>query len=523
MPIIALLFLMVVLQWGASKAAPVGLALAILVAVTLYRANGQLLFFETLKGVWSSLTVLITIWPAILIYEVTHEAEAFNVFRRGLQKISPNELLQVLTFGWVFVSFLQGVTGFGVPVAVGAPLLIGIGVRPLWAVMIGLLGHTWGNTFGTLGVAWEALISTTGLAGDSVAITALWAAGFIWLFNMVAGFMISFWYGKMEAVKKIWPAILIISFIHGGGQLIVSQYNDMLAAFLPASVALGSVFLLGKLKRFREPWEIDNSPVMDRSFVDHPVEQQNVVKALTVHQAFVPYYVLIGVTLAVLIVPQVKTVFSKVQIGFAFPETATAFGFINGAQSKFSPLRPFAHPGMFLLIAAVLGYIFFQRRGAVESGGFSRIMKRTVKKTLPATIGIVVLIVMSSLMGATGQIQVLAEGTAMFTGVFYAALAPVIGMLGSFITSSNLASNILFGQFQQTTAGLLGFSQNAILGAQTAGGAIGATVCPGNIILGTTTAGILGKEGTIVRMILPVTFGVALVVGGTLLVTQVFL
>ena len=38
--------------------------------------------------------------------------------------------------GWIFESFLQGITGFGVPVAVGAPLLIGIGMKPVWAVVI---------------------------------------------------------------------------------------------------------------------------------------------------------------------------------------------------------------------------------------------------------------------------------------------------------------------------------------------------------------------------------------------------
>ena len=33
--------------------------------------------------------------------------------------------------GWLFASFLQGAGGFGVPVAVAAPLMIGIGLSPL--------------------------------------------------------------------------------------------------------------------------------------------------------------------------------------------------------------------------------------------------------------------------------------------------------------------------------------------------------------------------------------------------------
>ena len=60
---------------------------------------------------------------------------------------------------WLFSSFLQGITGFGVPVAVCAPILIALGVQPLWSVIITLLGHAWANTYGTFALAWDALIT----------------------------------------------------------------------------------------------------------------------------------------------------------------------------------------------------------------------------------------------------------------------------------------------------------------------------------------------------------------------------
>ena len=68
-------------------------------------------------------------------------------------------------------------------VAVGAPLLIGIGVKPMWAVIIPLLGQSWGNTFGTLAAAWDALGMSAGLTTGSrdYLVTALWAAVFIWV------------------------------------------------------------------------------------------------------------------------------------------------------------------------------------------------------------------------------------------------------------------------------------------------------------------------------------------------------
>jgi lactate permease len=94
-------------------------------------------------------------------------------------------------------------------------------------------------------------------------------------------------------------------------------------------------------------------------------------------------------------------------------------------------------------------------------------------------------------------------------------------MLGAFMTSSNTASNILFADFQMTTAKILNLDVAAVLGAQTAGGAIGNTICPGNIILGTTTTGNLGSEGLILKKILPLASSAAIIVGIILFVTQI--
>ena len=204
LPILTLLVLMVGLQWGATKAAPVGLLIAAISALFFYQADFVLVLLEGLKGLWSTFTVLVIVWPAILIFEVVSQAKAFIVFRNGLQKISPNELIQVISVGWVFVSFLQGVTGFGVPVAVGAPLLIGIGVNPLMAVLIPLIGHAWANTFGTLAIAWDTLVSQTNLTSMPLVMmqAALWAAIFIWVWNIITGLAIAWIYGKKEAVIK---------------------------------------------------------------------------------------------------------------------------------------------------------------------------------------------------------------------------------------------------------------------------------------------------------------------------------
>lgn len=108
LPILVLLVLMVKLQMGAVKAAPIGLCVSAVSALIVYKASIPHVFMEMLKGVWSALPILIVVWTAILLYEVVNEAKAFQVFRKSMGKVTQNELLQIMLLAWVFTSFLQG-------------------------------------------------------------------------------------------------------------------------------------------------------------------------------------------------------------------------------------------------------------------------------------------------------------------------------------------------------------------------------------------------------------------------------
>lgn len=512
-PIAVLMFLMLKLQWSAAKAAPAGLGIALLSAFALYKAGPLLVGLEAAKGLWSAAAVLMVVWPAVLIYEVTDQAGAFRVFRAGMQKFTPNELLQVIVVGWVFVSFLQGITGFGVPVAVGAPLLIGLGVRPVWAVVIPLIGHAWGNTFGTLAVAWDALVLQTDLSAQPLTLlrTALWASIFIWIWNVVTGVSICLFYGGMKALKKGAPAVALISLIQGGGQLALSQVDRTLCCFIPCCAALLTALLLGKTRRYNRPWRVEASRLMERGKTG--AAESGGPPDMSMNQAFVPYYILTAVTLIVLLISPIKDFLGRFQLGIAFPKTVTGYSYVNPATDAFSPIAPLTHAFTFLLLASALGFFYFVRHGWAKSRDFPAVLRRSVKNTIPSAVAVAAFIMMSRVMGGTGQTVVLARGIAQVLGRGYAVLAPVVGMLGSFMTSSNMASNILFAGFQLTTAKLLNFDPALILGAQTAGGAIGNTICPGNIILGATTAGILGREGIVLRRILPLTLAAAVIVG----------
>ena len=222
--------------------------------------------------------------------------------------------------------------------------------------------------------------------------------------------------------------------------------------------------------------------------------------------------------MVVLLVKPLNTVLGQIKFGFAFPETSTGYGYVNKAVDCFSPLAPFTHASMFLFVSAIIGLVYYKKHSWIGEGGSKRVFVKSISMTMPSGIAVIGLVIMSKIMDGTGQTVVLANGIANVLGKVYIIFAPFVGLLGTFMTGSNMSSNILFGSFQMTTAKLLGANTAAILGAQSAGGAIGAAISPSKIILGTTTASILGSEGEVMKKLMAITIPATILIGAVLFV-----
>jgi lactate permease len=517
-PIIILLVLLVGLRWKAPEAGPIGMFAAALIALFLYRAPPEVLAVAGAKGIWDAIFIMYVVWPALLLYRVTEQAGAFQALRIGIQKFSNNQMFLVLGFGWVFASFLQGIAGFGTPIAVVAPLLIAIGVRPLWAVVIPLIGHAWANMFGTLAVGWLATLTVIDL--QNVTETAFQTAILLWVPNLASGFLLAWMIGRMKGVMHALPFVLIISAIHGGLQLGLTLWDPVLSNFLASSVGLLALYPLSRWKKYSEPAEdVDTSHVMKSDHGESKAEEEEPVMGLGM--AAMPYIVLTIATVAALVPQPVEQFLGQVEVGLPFPAVETGYGMEHEAEQPYDPFSPLTHPGTFLLISAMVAYGVYRSKGFYgtfaereESGGKS-IWKNTAADAIPASVAVIAFLVMSKVMDHSGQTQVLALGIAeVAPPTVFLFASNWIGVLGAFMTSSNTASNILFAPLQQETVmAVEGLQEATIIGAQSTGGAIGNAIAPANVVLGTGTAGIVGKEGDVLRKTLPYAIGVAVLVG----------
>jgi lactate permease len=521
-PIALLLILLAGLRWKAPEAGPVGMFLAAVLALVAFQAPWETLAVAAGKGVWDAVFILFVVWPALLLYRVGTAAGAFDALRRGLEEYSRNHVFLVLGFGWVFASFMQGIAGFGAPIAIVAPLLLAIGVRPLYAVVIPLIGHAWANMFGTLAVGWIATLQVIDLADELS--TALVTAVLLWPADLAAGIVIAWMAGRWLGLRIAWPLILIVSAIHGGGQFLMMFWEPLLSNFLAATAALVVLYPLSHWSRYSEAADdVTERPAMAEEKGERAERDERHEPTMPLRWALLPYGLLTLLAVALLAIPPVVDLLERIEFGPSFPHTVTGYDVVAEAEDPYSPIAPLTHPGTPLLIAALLTWLIFRARGYVavkeRRAGTQPVWSSLAGDATPASVAIMAFLILAAVMSDSGQTQVLAVGIGdVSPPLVYGFGAVFIGLLGAFMTSSNTASNVLFAELQQDVAAGAGLSESAIIGAQSAGGAVGNAIAPANIVLGTGTAGIIGQEGQVLRKTLPWTLAVAVIIGALTLV-----
>lgn len=522
LPIVVLLVLLVLLRWKAPQAGPMGMFTAAAVALLAFATPWKTIAVASAKGVWDAIFILYVIWPALLLYQVTDQAGGYDALRQGVTRFSRNELFIVVALGWVFSSFLQGIAGFGTPIAIVAPLLVAFGVRPIYAVVIPLLSHLWAKFFGTLGVSWFATTAVVDLA-DPVG-TAFQAGLLLIIPCVLGGFTVVWMYGGWPAVRYAWPLVLIIAVLQGGGQAVAALFSPVLCTFIGATAALVALYPLSRWRRYAEPPKGITERLAMREQGTEGMDDRPAPMGLAM--SFLPYVVLSVVALGVLAIEPINRALGAFSIGLSFPAVTTGFGIANEAEDPYSPFSPLTHPGTFLLVTAIVTWALYGVRGYYRkwsSGENKSIMRGLVEDAVPASMPVIAFLVMAQLMNHSGQNEVLALGIAAVAPAYaYAFLSNGIGALGAFMTSSSTSSNVLFSDLQHTVARLKGLPEAAIIAAQSAGGSIGNAIAPANVVLGASTAGISGQEGAILRKTMPWTV-VAVIVTGVATVLLVML
>lgn len=496
-PILALIFLMLWLRWGGSKAGPAGLAVAMLVAWVRFGADGEVLLGAIIRGIFTSLPVLYIIIPALLLYQIAEAAGGIRNIGWSVWEVTQNHVLQLMILAFGFTSFLQGVAGFGVPVAVVAPLLIGIGYPPIQAVAASLVGHAWSVSMGDMASSFQALLSVTDLPPQELAVVIASLLGFS---GFITAISIAHLHAGWSAVRR-WPLIILIL---GGVTSLAQIFLAWIGLWIIASFGAGMLclligFIMSRFPRYQTPSRPSSMPPKpedDRVILKEPPDR---TRRMNFHLAFAPYYSLIIVVAVATFIPSIHDGLHHWKIEVPLVALETQLGFATAEKTW--RLAPLGHPGALLLCTSFLGWLIYRMNGRWP-GRSAAVFRKTFREGWPTSVGTVAMVVMASVMTASGMIQVLAQGVAGISGEAFPFFAPLVGLLGCFVTGSNTNANILFGKFQVSVGELLGKNSMVLAAGNSAGGSLGSMVAPAKVLVGCATAGLGGREGEVVRRVI---------------------
>ncbi|MEZ0352467.1 L-lactate permease [Mycobacterium sp. pR1184] len=495
---LAMLFVMLgVLRLRAWMASLISLAVAIAIAVALYRMPiGQVLLASGEGAVFGFFPILWIVINAIWVYQMTVQTGHFDVLRRSFASISDDHRIQAIIIAFSFGALLEALAGFGAPVAVTSVMLLALGFKPLKAAVLALVANTAPVAYGAMATPIIVLGKVSGLSSDTLGAMVGRQTPILAVFVPLA--LVAIVDGR-RGIRDTWPVALTAGVVFGIGQFATSNYVSVPLADVVASLlSAGAVVLLLRVMRVQTA---PRTPVMAGGAGDsmtpefgaslgRPESRAEVVRA------YAPY----GIIIAIFVLCQIPIV--KQYLDYATYTVHWPGLHLLTAKGSPSALPNFTFnllttPGTQMLVAGIIAMVVLRlsAAGAIKAYGATLYQLRWAILTVMAVLAL------AFVMNASGQTITLGTWMAGAGGAF-ALLSPILGWLGVAVTGSDTSSNSLFGALQVTAAAKAGLSPLLMAAGNSSGGVLGKMISPQNLAIAAAAVEMHGKEGDIFRRVI---------------------
>jgi len=539
LPVFVLLGSIAWLKVRIHFAALAGLALALVIAVGIYRMPADVAAAASCYGIAFGLFPIgWIILNVIFLYELTVRRGLFGVLRDSLAQVAPDPRIQVILIAFCFGALIEGMAGFGAPVAVTAAILIQLGFKPLQASGLALIANTAPVAFGSLGIPITTLEAVTGL--DAKLVSAM-VGRQLPLFSLLIPFWVVAALAGWRGVRGIWPAALTAGLAFAVPQFLVANlHGPWLVDTISATCSLAATIVLLRFWRPKNQWQLSEAAapgsgaqvhhacevrldatgsdsVMRPSFSSTPTLQHSSnpqVQAgapvqLPVHsrrqvlQAWLPWAIL---TACILCwgTPRFKSALDRLgSPKFAVPH-------LHLVVQRTPPVAPptakpeaaeftlniFSATGTGILFAAIIAGLSMGCAPGELLGAYVR----TFWQVRYSLLTIAAMLALGQVTKYCGTDATLGLALAR-TGAWYPFFGTLLGWLGVALTGSDTASNVLFGSLQKITAEQTGLSPILMGAANSAGGVMGKMVAAQSIVVASTATNWYGHEGRILRYV----------------------
>ncbi|MEV1068517.1 L-lactate permease [Streptomyces sp. NPDC050263] len=499
LPLVIVLVLLGGVRLKAHLAGLTGLLAAALVACLAYGMPvGQTLSSAAQGAAFGLFPILWIVVNALWVYRMTVRTRHFDVLRRSFGRLSDDPRIQALVVAFCFGALLEALAGFGAPVAICSVMLVALGFDPVRAAVVALVANTAPVAFGAMGTPVVTLAQVTGLPLDTVASVVGRQTPLLAL--LVPLVLVGLVDGR-RGLRETWVPALACGVAFAVAQFAAS--NHLSAQLADIGAALAGAAALVAVPHTRVPaTEAVRASVLTGARseeLDEPDPNPEILRA------YAPY-ALIVVIFSVAQIPAVKDRLAQATRTYDWP-------LLNVVNADGEPVGgnlftwPVVSTGGTLVLlagiatAAVLGV---HARVALEEWA------ATVHELRYAILTVTSVLALAYVMNLSGQAATIGHFVAA-AGAGLAFLSPVLGWFGVAVSGSDTSANALFGALQVTAAHESGLSPELLASANSSGGVLGKMISPQNLTIACAAVGLAGREGDLLRKVLPWSLGLLLV------------
>ena len=525
LPIILAGVMLIGFRFPAKYAMPLTFFITVLIAFFFWGVSFNRILASSLQGLVITGGILWIIFGAILLLNTLKYSGAITTINEGFSGLSNDRRIQVILIAWLFGCFIEGVSGFGTPAAVAAPLMVAVGFPPLSAVVFGMMIQSTPVSFGAVGtpmiVGVQGGLDKEALTNQLNNMNLNWEYFFEIIFSNVAiihsicgtlmPLLLVMIMTKFFGKKRTWmDGVSIFPFAFFAALSFTIPYlvtaillGPEFPSILGGLFGMGIVTLAVKYKFLvpKDTWDFERKSNWPKHWLGNikMLAKNKQHKRLGNLISWFPY-----ILLAFLLI----LTRTNDNLNFFLKSININFSNILNEENISSNLNVFYSPGSILIFVSILTFL-------IHKMNFSQIKNALKDSTniifgagfvLIFTVPLVRIMINSGLNyhDLVSMPVAMANGISDSMGKVYPFFAPTIGAIGAFLAGSNTVSNLMLSQFQFETAYLLELSGALMVAAQSVGAAAGNMIAIHNIVAASATVGLLGKEGITLRItILP--------------------
>ena len=502
LPAAALLVCIGLFRIRVHLAAAIGLALALIVAIFVYRmpadaavASG---FYGASFGLFPIGWIILNV---VFLYQLTVKRGHFEILRESLFSIAPDPRIQVILVAFAFGAFLEGMAGFGAPIAITAALLLQFGFSPLQAASLALIGNTAPVAFGSLGIPITTMQQVTGI--DELHISAI-VGRQLPFFSLILPFWLVAAFAGWRGLKGIWPVALVAGLTFAIPQFLVSNFHGpWLVDIIAGASALIATIIFIRFWKPKTRWSASGHEAVEGTASDAPQVAAPVRRRSEIFQAWLPWIILTvfifawgtpqcgklldGIYTVKLSVPHLDGLVQRM------PPVAVPDAVPEVAKFKFNILST---SGTGILLAALLAGACMR----ISLRDMLVVYGQTAWKLRLSLLTIATMLALGHVTKFCGSDATLGLALA-HTGVLYPFFGTLLGWIGVAVTGSDTSSNVLFGSLQKITAHQIGIDPALMCAANTSGGVMGKMVAAQSIVVASSATNWYGHESEIIRRV----------------------